>query len=525
MGDRPLWPHQASGIREVLAHIARGVRRITLTSPTGGGKSTMIATLIKLFQCERDWSSIVYTNRKLLIEQLTGSLRDAGIVLGVRAAGHAEQFHLPVQVSSVQTENSRVYRRQGYKKWELHPAHVVFVDEAHLQNNDTALKIVNDHLARGATVIWVTATPLDMGGLSDALVVAGNNTQCREAGALVPAIHYGCDEPDLRHIGRAEADVGDLSEPEQQSLMGRVEADGKPQLKLQKLFGRVFDWFEKLNPDHKPSILFAPGVPESLWFAQEFTRIGIPAGHIDGKDIWVPGAGEVKTSKAARAELLEMSKDGTVKILCNRFVLREGIDCPWLAHGVFATPFGSLQSYLQSGGRLLRAFRGLEHVTVQDHGGCWWKHGSLNADREWTLDCTSRMVAGVREDRLREKKDNEPFRCPQCAAIMASLKCICGFKMDPYEKTRPVVMEDGRLVMMEGDIFRPRTTEMRRDTQKLWTSAYFAARNGDKTFREAIGWFYQKHGYFPPAGLKGMPKLKADEWRKVKELKPAELIQ
>ena len=58
-------------------------------------------------------------------------------------------------------------------------------------------------------------------------------------------------------------------------------------------------------------------------------------------------------------------------VLCNRFVCA-GIDAPWLAHGIFATIFTSLQSYLQSGGRLLRSFPGIDAVTIR-HGGNWWR--------------------------------------------------------------------------------------------------------------------------------------------------------
>src|SRR5207302_733945 len=124
-----------------------------------------------------------------------------------------------------------------------------------------------------------------------------------------------------------------------------------------RLIGRVWEWFEKINPEHKPTILFAPSVQGSLWFAEQFIKKGVPAAHIDGEEVFVDGQ-VYRTGKSVREDVLGRSRDGRIGVLCNRFVLREGIDAPWLCHGIFATVFGSLQSYLQSGGRLLRAYHG-----------------------------------------------------------------------------------------------------------------------------------------------------------------------
>lgn len=525
----PLWNHQHRAIQEILGHIRGGGRRILLTSPTGGGKSRIIYELMAYFLAENHWRSIIYTNRKMLVEQIVRGLGEAGLDCGIRAAGNPERPDAMIQVGSIQTEDSRVYKRKGFLKWELFPAEVVFIDEAHLQSGkedgSMMARVKEDHYKAGAIIIEVTATPLDMDGKAQVMVVAGNNSELRECGALVPAMHYGPDEPDLRHIGMTElTQTNDMSEPQVKRLMGRVDANG-PNPKLKKLFGRVLEWFNILNPDRRASILFAPGVAESRWFAEEFCENGIAAAHIDGEDIWTPQTGDVTANRQSRDELLEMSKDGTVKVLCNRFVLREGIDCPWLSHGVFATAFGSLQSYLQSGGRLLRAYPGLAQVTIQDHGGNWWRHGSLNADREWPLGITSRVAKVIREDGLREKKINEPMRCPRCAAIMLSVRCVCGFVLNPKAKSRPVVQENGELVLMRGDIFKARKTEMRDDTAALYAKCFYRMKNGNKTFQQAIGLFYQENGYFPPTNLPWMPKNPEDLRRKIAEVPLENIIK
>src|SRR5688572_31989517 len=40
---------------------------------------------------------------------------------------------------------------------------------------------------------------------------------------------------------------------------------------------------------------------------------------------------------------------------------------------------------------------GKTHATLQDHGGNWWRHGSLNADRDWRPDETANGMTGDRK--------------------------------------------------------------------------------------------------------------------------------
>src|SRR5262249_11800368 len=108
--DPGLWPHQAFAISEVPRRIEDGQRRICLTAPTGGGKTRIACELIE-WAVRRDWKAILYTNRKLLINQLCKVLSRHGITFGVRAAGHCDNRYLDVQISSLPTENSRVFKK------------------------------------------------------------------------------------------------------------------------------------------------------------------------------------------------------------------------------------------------------------------------------------------------------------------------------------------------------------------------------------------------------------------------------
>lgn len=490
-----LWDHQQRGVSGVIAAIASGHRSVGLTSPTGGGKTAMMKELIR-----RDLAAgrrvSLYTNRRLLLEQTAAVFEADEFRPGIRAAGHHPEFDRPFQIHSVQTEHSRA------DDWDLHPADRVYIDEAHNMVNDTMMRLVLAHQKRpSCAVVWVTATPLNLGNVCDVLVQAGTTSELRSCGALVPAVHFSPSEPWVPKKQQAVLDRGeDLSEPQQVKAIMR-----------KGIFGNVFDAWKLHNPEGKPTVLFAPGVKESLWFAEQFWERGVSAAHIDGDTVWQNGAG-AKSSRDAREAVLADSKEGRCRVLCNRFVLREGWDAPWLAHGILACVFGSLSSYLQAGGRLLRAAPGKERVTVQDHGGHWHRFGSLNANRTWDLSLTAHMIAGIRADRLREKAEPEPYTCPQCRVVLARFvpgyRCPeCGYVFGAnFQKSRPVMMEDGSLKEMAGDIYKPKVRRDVPTAQKKWVATYFRARNsGTMTFKQAEALFVQENGYYPLKNLKFMP--------------------
>lgn len=506
-----LHPYQAKAIAEVHEAIARGERKIVLTSPTGGGKSLMAGTLLKDY-FDAGKRAVIYTNKKLLTSQNADVFSDMGLDFGIRAAGHDTALGKRLQIASMPTEHSRANRS---KVRLLHDADLVIVEEAHIQMGPTALAILKEHHDKGAAIVAITATPLGMGEFYETLVVAGTNSELRDCGMLVLASHYGPDEPDFKAMKQKEPD-GENPGPAAQ----------KKAIMTPTIFARVGQWYDMLNPEQKPSILFGPGVNESLWFAEKFTAKGIPAAHIDGEDCWIAGK-FYESDDGARKAVADGSRDGSIKIVCNRYVLREGVNWPWIEHMILAYVVGSLQTYLQIGGRGLRASTktGKTGLVVQDHGGAWHRHGSLNADRVWELGETSVRAAGLRADRLREKKDAEPWRCPGCARIMTGKVCPCGRVMPP-KRSRPVVMADGELREMTGDIYRPRTIYKKPDGQAIWEKMYFRSKTGkgERTFRAAMALFAREsmergRGFcYPDPTWPFMPKCEKDRFHLVKDV-------
>lgn len=500
---REFWPHQLRGCQEVISAMASGDRRIVLTAPTGAGKSKCMCALIEwaTYQLQR---SILYCHRRMLFDQTSGVLTKHGIEHGLRAAGHDLALLRPVQLAMTQSEVSAVLK---HKQRPLHEANLVLSDELHAQGGDMLPYIHKLHYDQGSTIIGVTATPIDLVGDWDRLVVAGTTAECRKCGALVPAVTYCPDEPDMRHIKKYV--IGeDLTDKQNRQAMMRPG-----------VFGRVLTNWKRINPEGKPTILFAPDVPGSIYFAEQFVEAGFRAAHIDAKQIWLNGD-YMESSDANRAVILQMFRDNDIQVLCNRFVLREGIDLPETACCIMACVFGSLKTYLQAGGRALRSHPSLDHVTIQDHGANYRRHGSLNESRHWELGMKGRIVTGLRMEAMREKPDLEPIICPKCGAgRLSGPTCLqCGFTS--HRRSKCVVQINGELKQVDGPSYKPRRVARRSNTERLWISMYHRAKSKkwNGTFNQAEALFFRENFYYPPRDLPFMPTQPADWFEHVADV-------
>lgn len=506
-----LWPHQRFGVEETIRQLQSGTKRICLTSPTGGGKSRMMVELSK-WGLDTLGNVAVYTPRKMLTGQLAETFRKFDLPFGIMAADFDEECRLgePLQICAPATVDARCFKKV---RWQPHRAKLVLVDEIHLQKGEVIRKIMNHHVERGAVLVLVTATPIGVSDMADSLIVAGTTSELRKCGALLPAYVYGCEEMDTSKI-KPKAN-GEFSHSDIKSIWPA------------EIFGHVVKHWLELNPELKPSILFAPGVGESVWFAEEFRKAGYRWAHIDGEDCWLDGE-FYKSNRDVRDQILKLHRDGEILGICNRFVLREGVDMPWLYHGILATPIGSMVSYVQVVGRLLRACPGMDHVVIQDHGGNWWRHGSPNQDRDWEAywQMPEHYATSVREERIRSKKEPEPIHCPQCQAIRSGGDTCpeCNFRHTTRQ--RVVIQHNGQLKEMNGDIFKPRRIRHQPDTEQKWTACYHRMKNAKgraRTFREAVGLFVYENHYWPPEGLNYMPRTEADWFREIKSIAPTDL--
>jgi len=465
------WTHQAITISALLPSLSGlGYPDLpVVVFPTGGGKTRVQVALA--LACQKLGLKLAcYTHRKALTKQTAGVFDDFGVSFGLRAAGNKPALIRDTQICAIDTERCRSLVDGG--GWDLHAADVVFIDEAHANTHATAQTIVANHIAAGCrAVIGFTATPVDVHGVYNRLIVGANNSDCRECGAHVFAHTYAPNEPELKNIRRNK--TGEYSE-------GAVSRA----IMTPTIVGSIYRHFCELNPDARPAIMFAPGVEESIWLCTELRKRGITARHIDAD-----------TPDSEREDIEGESRDGICKVVSNRFVLREGVDWPWLYHCIFATAFGGLSNYLQAGGRLLRAHPSLDHVVVQDHGGNWHRHGSLNDDRPWKLGDDNKSIADrVKADRREQTEEqcNEPICCPKCHRLRRAGKPVCPNCGHTHKRSVRMVMQtDGELVRKTGRVtkYKPKPS----DLQTVWNQCFYAAKHkGELTFNQIAQQFARR---------------------------------
>lgn len=509
------WPHQDRAHEECRRLYASGCKSWCIVAPPGAGKSLMMQRLA-LPAAAKGVRVALYCHRVMLTKQTIGHFEKQGVEFGVVANGFDQYKNeaAPIQICSLQTVNSRL----GDFRHEFPRAGLVIVDEAHQQTGEMAQAVFGRHAEEGAKRIGFTATPVDLAGLYDELIVAAQYRELLECKSHLPIVGYGPDRPDLSSLRPMKS--GDFSSNTDKKI-NRVPT----------IIGRVYEYWKKLNPDALPAIGFAPGVAESKWFVDEFRVRGVPCAHIDGERIQVvePNANGVLTTReypsddSIRQDVLQGSQDGRYKIVWNRFVLREAIDMPWLYHAIVATSMGALSSWLQSVGRVARYWDQYQSVVLQDHGGNIDRHGMPNEERDWQLGDTNNTIHRREVEQRQKKKgdDAEPICCPKCCAYRLSGPQCPNCNYMHQRSVRMVRQLDGELVRKTGRVVKHKAPKSFDDYMR---SAIYGCWHTGKTVKQA---YFLAQQRAKSAGIKAkpdkfpLPTAESDSWqRSVREVYP-----
>lgn len=365
------WDHQNRCHLAMDTARAAGKRAVVAAAPPGAGKSRVMFQRAHR-ELERGGYVLLGVHRSLLLQQMIGYAENLGLPYGVIEAGTQPDLSKRFQVASIPTLYSWVVKRGSL---DMPPATLAIWDEAHANTKDQTRSLfygahdgitrIQGLVDRGAFVEGYTGSPVNLGGLYDELTVCGTYKELREVKAHAMVAVYGPEEIDVEDLK-----LDDEGEYSSKKLEPRAFA----------IWGSVYDWWQKLNPFALPALLFGPSAPGARWFALEFIKRGVTAGYIGADCVMLPGhlpcgtlcLDTYPSTTETRGQALELSRTGGIKVLCNRFVLREAIDMPWIKHGIAATVFGGLATYLQSVGRVQRYFAayGDEPKIWQCHGGC-----------------------------------------------------------------------------------------------------------------------------------------------------------
>lgn len=246
-----------------------------------------------------------------------------------------------------------------------------------------------------ATRLGLTATPVrsdgtPLGDLFDELITVASIRDLTEQGYLVPCEVIGPD----RHQGSQKL----AQEP-------------------------VAAWQQYAR--NLRTVVFARSVQHAKDLAEQFRAAGARATHVDGA-----------TPQVIREHTLDDFRRGKLDVLVNMFVLTEGFDAPGAECCLLARSCGSLGTYLQMVGRVLRPAPGKTKALLLDLPGVVHNHGMPDADREYSLD--GEGIRSVKKPSLRQ--------CKQCGAVHPPAPACprCGHVYPVEDKTPSVTGVDLR---------------------------------------------------------------------------------
>lgn len=489
------WAHQDRGKAAIAQARAEGVKALLAVAPCGAGKSRVMQQMA-IEEVQSGGRVRLYVHRQMLREQLSRVFTESGIPHGVMAAGHELDEDKPIQICMTDSVYSRAIVRSH---WSLGKPTLVVMDEAHQQTGNKAVSLLlggsnengfawGGHIADGANVVGFTATPVNCGGIYKRIIDFGKYSEMRKVKAHLP----------VRVYSPSEIDCAGLSLNRENEFSGKDLAP-----RAYRIFGDCYSSWRKLNPDALPTVLFAPSVEASKWFATEWCKMGVPVAHIDGEACLLPAMTatgsytleQYESTEAVRSEVLRMSRTGEVAVICNRFVLREAIDMPWIRHGIAATVFGSMSSYLQSVGRIQRYHSDYDFKVWQCHGGSYHRHGSPNMDRDWMLGDTNKSLAKGRAIKIQGAKDPsavEGLCCPKCS-VWRQYGSVCpGCGHSHKMSVRAVQMVSGELKLMRGIVNKAKKKKSESNQDKIWLSVLYGSARVNRSVSSAVSIWYAR---------------------------------
>lgn len=381
--------YQDELVNNIKFKILHGYKSICAVSPTGSGKTIVIADIVKK-AIEKSNRIYIGAHRKEIIEQISKALNSFNIPHGIISPDYPEDHSYLVYVFSVQTL---------IKRLDKYPApSILLIDECHhLVGDNTWAKICKYYLQ--ALILGFTATPIrtngqglgiEAGGFFDCLVLGKTTEWLTEQGYLSPARYFV--PPQVVDLAGIRTTAGDYN-----------SQDLEERLNKSLITGDAISHYLTICPN-TPALAFCTTVKHAEAVAAEFEASGIPSGVLHGK-----------TDKVTRKFLLDSLGNGTIKILAVVDIVSEGTDIPRVQTAIMLRPTLSLSMFLQMIGRILRPFEGKNFAFIIDHVGNVLRHGFADSPRNWTLKGTKKS----------KKNQETNIQIKQCA------NCFCWHKPSP----------------------------------------------------------------------------------------------
>ena len=357
--------------------------------------------------------------------------------------------------------------------------------------------LIRAYRDQGAKVVGWTATPRQVSHICDELVRIASVSELIQSGHLAPPVVVSPDMPDMEALSKVNRQSN-----------GEYSVSGARKIwNCKTIIGRVFDHYARLRREGVGALLYAQGVPESLFFAQRFSELGVRAAHVDGDNVWVDGQFH-KSDSEMRRRVQQQQMDGSLPLVCNRFVYREGYDSPVVGHIILACVLGTRSAFAQTCGRGLRPFPGKDFCVIQDHGGHSWSFPPLDSDEPWDMDSPERLQSLVWIEKARNRSIPMPIVCFKCFCVRwGGDECtLCGHRSKSF--ARPVIQANGELKVVTSPVYVPRRVRSTPTDQEDWDRLYWASvkHRPDRTFQQIYSFFaFSNNWRWLPRNLRRQP--------------------
>lgn len=421
--------YQQQAVDAVYKYLRRYDDNPCVVIPTAGGKTPILATIVKDAIHKWDGRVMILSHVKELLEQAVDKIHavypecDIGIYSTGLKRWDTDNKCIVAGIQSA-------YRNtDGFGKFDL-----IIVDEAHLipekgdgmyRNFLRRMKDKNPELR----VIGLTATPYRMtsGPICDPDSVL--NKICFEVG-VKELLQQGFLCPLRSKASRQEIDASGLH-----TRAGEfIESEVDKLMNTGDLVAQACAEIISYARERKTVIIFCCSIGHAQNVLAHIRKHDSTAEAVFGD-----------TLPAFRAEILERFKAGKIKFLINVGVLTTGFDAPNIDCVVLLRPTASPGLYYQMVGRGFRLHPDKEDCLVLDFGGNIQRHGPVDS-----------IQVKPRENR------DEPLgkTCPQCREVIpvnAMLCHVCGhsFIKENEEPEKREISHDAapaKVAILSGEI-------------------------------------------------------------------------
>ncbi len=406
-----LRPYQHLIIDETRDLMSKGVRSILVQSPTGSGKTVLVAHMLRS-AASKGMGSWFNVHRIELVDQSIRTFEEMEIEHGVISASYMESIHPLVQICSIGTLANRYGK---YKRPRL-----IIWDECHHLGAASWAKIFNQF--PDAFHIGLTATPerLDGKGLGDKFKAMVRGPSVRELIDQGYLSKYKLYAPSNVSMAGVHTRMGDFVKSDLSVAFDKPSITGDA----------IREYQSKANG--RRAVVFAVSIDHSQHIVSQFQAAGIRAKHVDGE-----------TNRDERRQAILDFRSGKLDILSNVDLFGEGFDVPAIEGVIDLAPTLSLGRFLQRAGRMLRPAAGKEFAFYLDHAGNCQRHGMPCEDRTWSLD------GREQSRRTTDQKSKSVKVCPKCFAAQFPGKTACIYCFEPFEiQAREIEEREGELEEM-----------------------------------------------------------------------------